>query len=396
MKKIALFITSLKIGGAERVVVNLSHAFIKSGKYDVSFILLEGDRDYNLPEGTEVAVFNKKSLNSILQRIASLVRDSFKLKRFIQSEGIDIVLSFMQRPNTINMLAKMLGAGQASCVSVRICLKKQYEDTPIFIKFVSRIILKWLWHYADRTIVNSSIIKNEIISLFSIRPETIDIIYNPLNIENIRRQSKEEIFEEWYNQKEIPIIINVGRLTKQKGHVYLLKAIALVAESQPVRLVIIGDGELKSSLIYEATSLGIAGKVLFMGWQKNPYKYISRSNVFVLSSLWEGFPNVVLEAMACCCPVVVSDCLSGPSEILLPQENDKRDIVKTNYGMLVNDPNEISLSKAIEYILKNSDVAKRYAEAGLRRASQFNLSSIVKDYENALSRTLKRDRDRKM
>jgi glycosyltransferase involved in cell wall biosynthesis len=349
--------------------------------------LLEERIDYTVQDGIEVIALHKVSTRNALIKAANLICDAIRLKRIVAKRGIDTVLSFMQRPNTINMLSKTFGSHHKASVSIRVCLRMQYEKVPFFIKFVSVLFLRWLWHYASRTITNSRIIKSEITNLFNVDPETIDVVYNPLNINEIKNRLEEPVDEEWFRKKDTPIIINVGRLTVQKGHIYLLEAVSLIARKRPVRLVIIGEGELKGELVKEAERLGIVDKVLFMGLQKNPYKYIARSDVFVLSSLWEGFPNVVLEAMACRCPVVVADCLTGPAEILLPKKEKADDIIETRYGLLVNNPTRANISKAIETFLNDKDMGNKYVEAAFDRAKHFELFTVARHYEEALLKT---------
>ena len=392
-RHVLFFITSLRYGGAERVVVNLSRALVKSGRYKVTIMLLEDRADYSISDEVETLRLYYGH-RGFIEKTRSLICDPFILKDYIENHKVDIVLSFMQRPNVINMLSRALGSRHLAYLNVRVYLTKQYENIPGIVRLFGKHILKRLWRYADRTIVNSQYILDEITSQFAISPDTVDLVYNPLDIKEIVDETKEHVEEEWFERKDIPVIMNVGRLTKQKGHIYLLKALSLMASKYPVRLAIIGDGELKNNLVKEARRLGISDKVFFMGWRKNPYKYIARSDVFVLPSLWEGFPNVVLEAMACRCPVVVSDCLSGPSEILMPQEyaKDKKDIIETKYGMLVNNLNAKNLSKAIEYILKDKSILKKYSDAGFERANHFNLSGIIKDYEDVLLKGLEKEK----
>lgn len=383
---ILFLITSLQYGGAERVVVNLARSFLKLGKFRISIMLLEDAVDYSVPDEIDLIKLHFWP-TGMYDKFYSLLSDPFKLKRFVSENGVDIVLSFMQRPNAVNMFSKILGSKHASCVSVRCCQKIHYKTIPLFFKFTGRLFFKFLWRYADKTICNSFVIKDEIISLFKAKPETVEVIYNPLNLEEIERFSKETVDEDWFNQG-IPVIINVGNLTRAKDHKKLLRAFAFTAAKYPIRLAIIGDGDLKDALMDETKRLKIYEKVFFMGPRSNPYKYIRNSYVFVLSSIYEGFPNVLLEAMACGCPVIATNCPSGPSEILLPGKDDKRDIIETRYGILVEDQSERDLSKAIEHILNNKNLAEKYAKAGIKRASEFNLSFISRSYEKTLLETL--------
>lgn len=384
---ILFLITSLRYGGAERVVSNLSSYFAGLGRYRVSIMLLEDGVDYPISDKVGIIRLHS-SLGNLFLKIFSLIRDPFRLKDFVRKEGVDIVLSFMQRPNTINMLSKVFGARYVSFVNVRCCIKKHYEteykNIPYFIKSISKSFLKGLWRYADKTICNSNVIKDEIMTLFGVNSEDVEVIYNPLNLEEIEDRAKEVVDENWFNKKDIPIIVNVGSLTKPKGHDYLLRSFSILASKRPVRLVLIGDGELRKGLVEEVQKLDIADKVFFMGWRSNPYKYVARSDVYVSSSTYEGFPNVLLEAMACGCPVVATNCLSGPSEILMPEASDKGDIVKARYGMLVNTMTETNLSKAIECMLDNKDVARRFTERGFKRARDFNAVLIGDRYEKRL------------
>jgi len=387
---ILFLITSLQYGGAERVVSNLSRSFSHKG-YRVSVMLLEKKSDFSISNSVDVASLHSRQ-RDWLDKTLSVILDPFRLKRFIIENGVDIVLSFMQRPNAINMLSKALGSGHMACVNVRCSMKVHYKDIPLFIRYIGRLVFKHLWRYADTTIVNSHVIEDEIMDLFNIDPQTVDVVYNPLELGEIERLSKEGVSEDWFRDKESPIIINVGMMARAKGQEYLLRAFAALTARRKARLVIIGEGELKGKLLKEIEDLKLNGKVLLMGYRENPYKYVARSDVFVLSSIYEGFPNVLLEAMACHCPVVSTYSFSGPTEILLPQGDDRGDIIEAKYGILVKEPKETLLSQAIEYLLDNKDLAKRYAEVGFSMVSKFDISFISRDYERVLLKTLERRR----
>lgn len=379
---LAFFVNSLRYGGAERVVTNLSRYFAESGRYKVSVMLIEDSIDYAVSDRVEMTRLHPKELNAF-GKIFSLIMDPFRLKRFIKTNGVDIILSFCERPNAINMLSKALGSRHRSVVNVRCCMKVHYRNTfNVITRMIGYLIFKWLWKYADKTVVNSRVIKEEVTSLFGIDPKKVEVIYNPLDLKDIERRSKERVEEEWFHQ-DVPIIINVGSFTRPKGHFYLLKAFADLSMRKEARLILIGDGELEKAITKEAEKLGIRDKILFLGWQDNPYKYLARSRLFVLSSLWEGFPNVVLEALACGCPIVAFDCPSGPSEILLPQHT-KGEIIKGRYGILVKKIDEKPLSKAIEDMLTDKDLMELYVKEGRKRAGEFDISIIGEAFKKTI------------
>lgn len=383
-KHVLFLITSLKYGGAERVVANLSHSFAEKGEYRVTVMLLE--RKIDLPvEGVEMVSLHTRQKN-LFDKSLSIMKDPFRLRRFIKDNGVDIVLSFMQRPNAINMLTKALGSKHTACVNVRCSMTRHYENVRPVIRSAGRLFFKWLWRYADRTIANSRVIKGELSGLFDIAPFDIDVIYNPMQLGKIENLSKEAIEEEWFKDKDTPIIINVGRMARAKGHKYLLRAFASLTSRRKARLAIIGDGELKEEIVKEARDLGVDDKVFFMGYRKNPYKYIARSDIFVLSSIYEGFPNVLIEAMACRCPVVSTYSFSGPAEILIPQQETGGGIVEARYGILVKEASEDHLSRAIEYLLDRKDLSAGYAERGYEVAAGLDISYILGHYEVSLSK----------
>jgi len=381
---IAFLITSLRFGGAERVVSNLSRYFSEAGSYRVSLLLLENKIDLPVSDKVSVVPFRHEQ-QGIIDRIISVITDPLKLSRYVKQNSVDIVLSFMQRPNAINLLAKAFGSGHKACVSIRCRLKVHYEkELNVLSRMIGYGLFRWLWHYADVTIVNSNDIKSDVEGLFNVEPSRVVVIYNPLDLEEIERKKKEDVAEEWFRKKDAPIIINVASLTGPKGHSYLLKAFARVASHRPARLVLVGDGELRPELVKEAERLNIAEKVLFLGWQDNPYKYMASSSVFVLSSIYEGCPNALLEAMACGLPVISFDCPSGPAEILCCDAGAKGDIIKARYGVLVSPGDETALALAIEGVLSDSGMMSAFSRAALGRSRQFDLPGIAKQYEKAL------------
>lgn len=378
---ILFLIGSLKYGGAERVVSNLSKYFAESGRFRISIRLLEDVIDYPVSEAVDIGVWHSER-RTPGQKIGSIIKSARRLEKFVRSNNVDIVLSFMEWSNAVNMLSKAMGAKHKAYVNVRCRVKVHYGKSLGKIAALGGwVAFKWLWRYADKTIVNSKDIKGDISSLFNIKPGLIKVIHNPLNIKEIEECQKEPI-DKIFSIKKGPLLINVASLTRPKGHHLLLKAFRDVVSKRSAHLLLIGDGELRKDLVAEVKRLDIEDKITFLGWQSNPYKYIMNSDIFILSSIYEGFPNVLLEAMACGCPVISFNCPSGPREILSPDDNVGEDIKRAKYGVLVKREDESALAKAIEELLDDNDAMSFYRNAGKERSLQFDLPIIAKEFES--------------
>ena len=204
-----------------------------------------------------------------------------------------------------------------------------------------------------------------------IRENKIAVIYNPVDIDEIERLSSEAVEHPWFRE-ETPIIVSVGRLTKQKGYPHLINSFSLVRKAFPCRLLIIGEGEDREKLLRMAREKALERDVEFLGFQKNPFKYMARASLFVLPSLYEGFGNVIVEAMALGLPVISTDCPSGPSEIIEDGKN----------GLLVPVGDEDALSRAMTEVLTNNALKERLGREAPRRAAFFGIDKIAGDYRS--------------
>jgi glycosyltransferase involved in cell wall biosynthesis len=197
----------------------------------------------------------------------------------------------------------------------------------------------------------------------------VKVIHNGLDLEGIEKKSREEVLHPWFNETE-PIVVAVGRLVSQKAFSYLLEAVKLVNKKIPLRLLMIGDGEFKGDLKKQAEELGIRDKVDFIGVKKNPFAYMARCDLFVLSSLYEGFPNVLVEAMALGLPVISTNCPHGPSEII----EDGRS------GILVPVENSQAIAEAMLRVLGDRGLREKLKVEAKRRVSDFSLETMVSKY----------------
>jgi glycosyltransferase involved in cell wall biosynthesis len=361
-KKILFLIPNLSGGGAERVMSNLLNYF--SSEFKVITVFFNNNHVYPLTNDCKVYY-----LDNDLPRIGfikKLMRIIY-LRNVIKKEKPDVALSFLTNlylitsaifPRRLNV---KLIISERNTISYILKFSKN--------KMIKRILFKTLYKKVDNIIAVSKGVKEDLMKTFNLPQEKIRVIYNPHDIDKIQELSKEQINHPWLVDKKYPVIINVGRLTYQKGQDILLKAFKIVNERIESRLIILGEGPLLNKLKGLGKELGIENKVDFVGFQKNPFAFISRSDVFVLSSRWEGFPNVLIEAMACGVPVISTDCPSGTNEIIEDGVN----------GLLV--PIEVDkLAESIIWILTNIEFSKRIARMGQESVRKYDKFKIFEDY----------------
>jgi glycosyltransferase involved in cell wall biosynthesis len=198
----------------------------------------------------------------------------------------------------------------------------------------------------------------------------IEAIYNPIVTPELNEKIQECVDHPWFLPSQPPVILAVGRLEKQKDFPTLIHAFARIRKQYPVRLMILGEGNEHSSLESLVQKLGVAEDVIFPGFVANPYAYMAQARVLVLSSAWEGFGNVLVEAMAAGTPVVSTDCKSGPSEIL----------ANGQYGKLVAVGDSKGMAEAIVKTIEEASDSRILKE----RAIEFSLDKALTQYQQLL------------
>ena len=198
-------------------------------------------------------------------------------------------------------------------------------------------------------------------------PEKIKVIYNPVVNKSLINKSIEEIHHPWLNNKDLPVILGIGRLTKQKNFEHLIKSFKEVLKVKKARLIILGEGEERSNLEKLIINNNLIDLVDLPGFVDNPYAFMKKADVFVLSSSWEGFGNVIVESMSVGTPVVCTDCKSGPNEILNNGE----------YGFLVKVNDIEDMSNKILKILINNPFEKKSI---INRSNDFEANKITTKY----------------
>jgi len=395
MKKTFFLIGNLSIGGAERVVSNLS--LYMSEKINKEIILFGNKCRVDYPYSGKLIYLDKIEHKNVLYKLYAFFYRIKKIKSIKKANSNSTIISFLEYPNLINLLTRKYGK---SIISVRNHMSTKHNKG--IKSYLWNLSIKLLYSKADEIIVVSKEIERDLIENYRVDKSKIKVIYNFYPIEKIKQLAQIKIEDNYINIFNNPVVITAGRLNKQKGHWHLIKAFDKVKKVIPnAKLVILGEGELEGKLKQLTQKLDIKEDVYFLGFQKNPFKYISKSKVFVLSSLHEGFPNALAEAMACGIPVISTDCLSGPREILAPDEVNKSDIEYNlnynRYGMLlpVCDGNfnlsNLSLTKEEEMmadtiisLLKDKDLRNHFSKQAMIRIKDFDIKNIIKQWESII------------
>lgn len=387
MKKKVVFLSAkMSLGGAERVISNLVNAL--SDEVEVHTLLLykQTKNDYPL-KGTVVSLCDNKKRN----RIAEIPYYCSRIKEYVEANKIDCIISFMEYPNLLNMLTPVKAK---KIVSVRNFMSEKWKGGKgLFWKFGFRM----LYPKASMVVCPTQVIIDDMVHNYKIPENKLKLVYNPYEIEKLSENMKvglDEEYEDWFDGKTI---ITMGSLSLAKGHCHLIRSFAAAKKQIPnLKLVILGEGAYKGKLVELTRGLQISDDVLFLGFQANPHKFISQSDIYVLSSYYEGFPNALAEAMACGLPVISTDCKSGPREILAPDTdiNYSTEMVEyAKYGVLCptfkvdcfNAVESLSaeeqvLSEAIINLMQDKSIYEKYKEKSYERVSDFHIKNVLKQW----------------
>jgi len=364
-KKLSILIYSLASGGAERQVSILLKELSK--KYKIYLILMNDTIFYDIPHDVKVVYLEKSSpIEGGVKKFAKLPILAFKYKKILIHYNIDISLSFLNRPNYINILATK------GIVSERTNPLELYKINSLK-NIINLFFVKTLYKKASKVICNS---KGTEFDLNKVGIYNTKVVFNMLNVAQILSSNKETL----NTKKDRFIFITVGRLEYQKNTTLLIEA---MKEINAI-LWIIGDGYLMENLKFKINNEGLNDKVQLLGRQKNVYKFMNEADAFVFSSNHEGFPNVLLEALACGLPIISTDCKSGPREILAPNTDFRKqteDIELAEYGVLTPVGDVKKIAEAMKVMLNDNNLRERYSQKALNRAKAFSVEKIIKEWE---------------
>lgn len=360
-KRVMVLVPSIGIGGQERIALNTVEC-LKNRGYEVFPVVFQ-KREKEYPTEIKYINLDIPASGSKLKKIANQIKRASVLKKLRKEKKIDCVYSFGATANLANVLSKTKSNGK-SIVSVHGFeeVKKSSVNTRIFKK-------------ADKTVCISQDMQYHLLKLYP-GLKTTTVIENGYNVsEQLNGKKNTSVF-----CAQSPKLTAMGRFSPVKGYDRLIEAFCRVQkEINGASLSFIGDGELLESCKKAAAQKGLEDKVRFLGYQKDPYPYLLNGDIFVLTSRHEGFPNALIEAMACGMAVVSVDCLSGPREILSEKYSTDpvRGIVFEKYGVLVEnvqDDDKLAqlMSQAVLGLIEKNAV-NNYKSIGARRAAQFSL-----------------------
>ena len=378
--RILFFLPSFSGGGAERTVLNILKNYDRE-LVDIKVCLLDfaGEYSAHVPDNSILNLQDKGRF-----AIAKTSNPFYSLYKFfgfilptqyraIRSFEPDIIMTITESMNYMSIIWKVLGVTKDMIWVVRSGnnILAEAKSKGFLFGHILKSFLKKAYKKADHIITLSNGAKSQILSRYSINESKVSVIANPVDIDEITSLSRAS--------KKYPYryLLGVGRLAPQKNFKLLLEAYhQSMAPSKGIHLVILGVGSEKRKLMQRARALGLELLVHFVGFQENPYSYMKNAEAFILSSQWEGFGHVLVEAMVCECPVISTDCDFGPNEIL----------DSGRYGKLVA-VNDISLmSKEINTVItleekKRNEVIQKAKD----RAQDFSIEKIVRAYEHLFS-----------
>ena len=226
------------------------------------------------------------------------------------------MIAVLDNINLASMARRIAGVQTRVVINVQSNLSADLASHRGLRGWIKPKLMRVCYPWADELACVSAGVGEDLAATTRLPNERVKVIFNPVLVDEIDELAAESSGHPWFDQPDIPVFLGTGRLTKQKDFPTLLKAFARLRGTRRARLAILGQGDDLASLQRLAEQLGIAEDVAFLGFVANPYAYMARASVFVLSSAWEGLPTVLIEAMACGTPVVSTDCPSGPREIL--------------------------------------------------------------------------------
>jgi glycosyltransferase involved in cell wall biosynthesis len=353
-RHIAIFANSLRLGGAERVALNLANGFASAGhRVDVVLVSERGELLSQLDDSVSVVDLDA-------DRVLTSVRP---FRGYLAAERPDTVVSIGAHVNLVAVWSRLATTASPTLVLTEHSIIKRMPDERK--STVMKTLARVFYPFADTVVAVSEGVLGELRSNVGYHGDA-RVLYNPIVSDRLRADAAESLDHPWFDD-DVPVVLGAGRLAPEKDFPTLIRAFDELREERDARLVITGAGPERDRLEALVEELGLSDVVEFAGFVDNVYQYMANADVFVLSSRNEGFGMVIAEALACATPVVSTDCPSGPAEIL----DDG------TYGSLVPVGDPSAMATAIDGMLDDPTPAGRLTD----RAEDFSVENVTAEYE---------------
>jgi glycosyltransferase involved in cell wall biosynthesis len=306
-RRLALFLPTLDDGGAERVMLQLGASFLARGfPVDLVLAIPGGPLDSQVPPGVRVVDLRAR------RSIAALPA----LTGYLRRERPAALLATLEHSNILAVWANALSLTKTRIVLREANVLLPRDQMKGLRPHLLRALMRGFYRQAAAIVAVSESVAESLRDGLGVAPHKIRTIYNPVVTEAIAAKSTAPLDDPWFADGAPPVVLGVGRLAPQKDFSTLIRAFARVRRDRAARLVILGEGEERASLEALARELGVGDDVRLPGYDHNPFRYMARATVFALSSIFEGLPGALIQAMACGCRVISTDCPGGSREIL--------------------------------------------------------------------------------
>jgi len=395
MKKIIFIVSTLNTGGAQKILSNLLVNLPDEYQAD---IVLNDTEDIVYPyKGNLISLGFQQQNNklSLLYQFKVFIKRIIVLKKMKKTGRYIAAVSFLDSANIANIMS-----GRKKCRTILSVHNNLTQSASLRIyKYVVNPLVRMLYGHADKMIAVSKGIAYDLIYNLKVSGKNIVTIHNGHDIEQIRKLAKDVVpveLEHCFTGD--PVIATMGRMDYQKGQWHLVRALVKVKEKIPrIRMLLLGEGELHLYLQQLIHECGLDENVTLCGFQKNPFSVLGRCTIFVLPSMFEGFPNALIEALSCGLPCIATDFRSGAREILAPQlpvnEQVETGICEAEYGILTPvcdgkqydakaplTKEELYLAEAILRLLQNEKLLEQYKERSDRAVKEFDITHMTREW----------------
>jgi len=332
---VAIFLPSLRGGGAERVMLTVGKQ-LSEENYQIDFVLVKATGRFldQIPSGINLVDLNARR---VLTALPALIR-------YLRSQRPAILLSSLPHINLAAIIASQLARTRTKVVVIEHNTLSQSinyssQKTARFLP----ILMRFFYRFANQIVAVSNGVAVDLEQMLKLPKSRLSVIYNPVITPDLLGKANRPITHPWYQEHNTPVILAIGRLTQAKCFDLLLRSFQKARLQEDANLIILGEGPDRKALEALTDKLNLRDHVQLPGFVDNPYQYIKNSNLFVLSSLWEGLPTVLIEALYLGVPIISTDCPSGPKEIL---KNGR-------WGTLIPMKDADALTTAIVFALRN-------------------------------------------